>query len=177
MCGTGHQSDSEPQEKLCEKAFFEIVKDLDKWFSGWKMSQFQHKKPTTTLPPLLFSSKWPKMRSNMSLMASSFEKLSLTTMISFSIFCFSSNGQVQFHLAVVKWCLLAKKPCKLHAVSWFSDPNSYFWLQTKCKNWNCLFDFYTTRPVVSAEGKNQRKTFLDRKTDTHRTFIRNSFNK
>ena len=70
-----------------------------------------HKKPTTTLPPLLFSSKWPKMRSNMSLMASSFEKLSLTTMISFSIFCFSSNGQVQFHLAVVKWCLLAKKPC------------------------------------------------------------------
>ena len=70
-----------------------------------------HKKPTTTLPPLLFSSKWPKMRSNMSLMASSFEKLSLTTMISFSIFCFSSNGQVQFHLAVVKWCLLAKEPC------------------------------------------------------------------
>ena len=111
MCATGHQSDSEPQGKLCEKAFFEIVKDLDKWFSGWKMSQFQHKKPTTTLPPLLFSSKWPKMRSNMSLMASSFEKLSLTTMISFSIFCFSSNGQVQFHLAVVKWCLLAKKPC------------------------------------------------------------------
>ena len=75
-------------------------KDLDKWFSRWKMSQFCCVAIQKGANRASFLQKWPKMRSNMSLMASSFEKLMT---ISFSIFWKKENERelgLRFHLVV-----------------------------------------------------------------------------